>query len=42
MPYEVKIDRFSGPLEKLLSLIEERQLEITTINLAEVTADVLQ
>ena len=40
--YEIKIDQFSGPLEKLLELIEERQMEITTINLAEITNDFLK
>ncbi len=39
--YEVKLERFSGPLEKLLALIEEKKLEITTISLAEVTEDFL-
>lgn len=37
--YEVKLDQFSGPLEKLLELIEERQLEVTQISLAAVTED---
>lgn len=37
--YELKTGEFEGPLDKLLGLIEERQLEITKINLAEVTAD---
>lgn len=37
--YEVKTLAFSGPLEKLLELIEARQLEITNLSLAEVTAD---
>lgn len=40
--YEVKLLQFSGPLGKLLELIEEKKLEITTINLAEVTADFLK
>lgn len=39
--YEVKLQQFSGPLGKLLELIEEKQLEITSINLAEVTGDFL-
>lgn len=39
--YEVKLDQFSGPLDKLLELIEERKLEITTISLAAVTEDFL-
>lgn len=41
MTYEIKIKQFSGPLEKLLELIETRKLEITALNLAEVTADFL-
>lgn len=40
--YEVKtIENFSGPLEKLLELIELKKLDITTISLADVTADFL-
>lgn len=39
--YEIKLDQFAGPLEKLLELIEEKKLEITTISLAAVTADFL-
>ena len=39
--YEIKIKQFTGPLEKLLALIEERKLEITQVNLAEVTASFL-
>ncbi len=37
--YEVKLDQFSGPLEKLLELIEEKQLEVTQLSLAAVTED---
>lgn len=37
--YELKTTEFNGPLDKLLELIEGKQLEITKINLAEVTAD---
>lgn len=37
--YELKTNEFSGPLEKLLELIEAKELEITKISLAEVTAD---
>ena len=40
--YEIKLDKFSGPLEKLLELIEEKQMEITLINLAEITNDFLK
>jgi segregation and condensation protein A len=39
--YEVKLEKFSGPLEKLLDLIEERKLEISEISLAEATGDFL-
>src|SRR3989338_2091690 len=41
MNYEVQLDKFSGPLEKLLELIEARELEITLVNLATVTGDFL-
>ena len=41
MTYQVHIDRFQGPLEKLLELIEARKLEITTVNLAAVTGEFL-
>ncbi len=40
--YELKLDQFSGPTEKLLELIEAKKLDITEINLAEVTADFLK
>jgi segregation and condensation protein A len=39
--YELKIEQFSGPIEKLLEMIEAKQMEITDLNLAEVTADFL-
>jgi len=39
MNYEVKLEQFTGPLNKLLELIEARKLEITALNLAEVTED---
>lgn len=41
MNYELKIENFSGPIEKLLELIEAKKMEITDLNLAEVTADFL-
>lgn len=41
MVFEVKLEKFSGPLEKLLELIEERRLEITDVSLAAVTDDFL-
>ncbi|MBI3231477.1 MAG: segregation/condensation protein A [Candidatus Doudnabacteria bacterium] len=37
-----KVHQFEGPLDLLLSLIEQRQLDITTIALAEVTEQFLQ
>ncbi len=42
MHYELEFDYYKGPLDKLLELVEEKQLEITTVNLAEVTADFLK
>lgn len=39
--YELKLEKFSGPIEKLLELIEEKKLEITDLSLAEITADFL-
>ncbi len=39
---QAKISQFEGPLDLLLSLIEERQLDITKIALAEVTEQFLQ
>lgn len=41
MPFNVTAGEFSGPLEKLLELIEERRLDVTRVALAEVTADFL-
>jgi len=40
--YEIHLEQYTGPLDKLLQLIEEKHLEITTINLAEVTVDFLE
>ncbi len=42
MNYEFKTEQFSGPIEKLLELIEEKKMEITELNLADVTADFLK
>jgi segregation and condensation protein A len=39
--YELKLENFSGPIEKLLELIEAKKMEITDLSLAEVTADFL-
>jgi len=40
--YEIKTEHFSGPLEKLLELIESQKMNITSVNLASVTADFLE
>jgi segregation and condensation protein A len=37
--FEVRHDYYAGPMEKLLELIEQRQLEISRVNLSLVTAD---
>lgn len=42
MAFELKLAQYSGPLEKLLELIEEKKLEITEISLASVTDDFLR
>lgn len=39
MTFEIKLAEFTGPLPKLLELIEERKLEITRVSLSAVTAD---
>jgi segregation and condensation protein A len=39
MEYAIKLDRFEGPYTKLLSLIEERKLSITEIDLAHLADD---
>lgn len=41
MSYELTTKTYQGPLEKLLELIEDKKLDITTVSLAEVTADFL-
>lgn len=40
--FEVKTEAFSGPMAKLLELIEEKQLEITRVNLATVTENFIR
>lgn len=40
--YQLKLEQFSGPIEKLLEIIESKKMEITEINLAEITADFLK
>ncbi len=42
MTYELEIEQFKGPLDKLLELIEARKLEITEISLAAVTDDFIR
>ena len=37
MPYELSLEHYQGPIAKLLDLIEEKKLEITLVNLADVT-----
>lgn len=40
--YELRLENFTGPLDKLLELIEERKLEISQVSLAAVTEDFLK
>ncbi len=42
MSYELKLQNYEGPLEKLLMLIEERKMNITDVSLAAVTDDFLK
>ncbi len=37
MPYEIKLEQFSGPLEKLLELIEAEKLAVNEVSIAKVT-----
>jgi len=41
MEYSISTERWSGPLEKLLELIEEKKMNITEVSLAEVTGGFL-
>jgi segregation and condensation protein A len=41
MSYSLNLQKFQGPVEKLLELIEEKKLEINEISLAKVTDDFL-
>ncbi len=41
MNYELNIEYYRGPLDKLLELIEKKKLKISELSLAEVTADFL-
>lgn len=40
--YEISLEQFKGPLDKLLELIEAKQMEITKVNLAAVTEDFIK
>lgn len=40
-PYQVKLDVFEGPFDLLLHLISRREVDITEVDLAEITADFL-
>ncbi|MCB9799036.1 segregation/condensation protein A [Candidatus Nomurabacteria bacterium] len=42
MPTDVKLEQFSGPLDLLLNLIHEKQLNISEISLSQVTEQFLQ
>jgi segregation and condensation protein A len=42
MKYEWKSEQFSGPIEKLLELIEERKLDISEVSISAVTEDFLK
>jgi segregation and condensation protein A len=42
MDYALKMEKYEGPLEKLLELIEERKLAVNEISLAAVTDDFLK
>jgi len=42
MAYELKLEQFTGPIEKLLELIEDNKMEVTEVSLAEVTDDFLK
>lgn len=41
-PYQVQLEKFEGPLDLLLQLIEKEELDITEISLAKVTNQFLQ
>jgi segregation and condensation protein A len=40
--YELKLEKFSGPLEKLLELIEDQKLDVNEVSMAKVTDDFLK
>ncbi len=41
MPYEITLNNFSGPLQKLYELISEKKYDISSVSLAKVTGDFL-
>lgn len=41
MAYELKLEKFSGPLEKLLELIEAQKMDVSEVSMARVTEDFL-
>jgi len=41
MQYEISQDFYTGPLDKLLELVEEKELEITSVTIASVTDEFL-
>ncbi len=42
MAYELKLEKFSGPLEKLLELIEAQKMDVSEVSMAHVTDDFLK
>src|ERR1700679_2439475 len=42
MEYQLKLDNFSGPLEKLLELIEAQKMDVGEVSMAKVTDDFLK
>jgi len=42
MAYELKLEKFTGPLEKLLELIEAQKMDVSEVSMARVTEDFLK
>lgn len=42
MPYELQTEKFKGPLEKLLELIETQKMDVSEVSMARVTEDFLK
>ena len=40
--YEISLEKFSGPMDLLLQLIEKEELDITQVSLAQVTDQYLK